>query len=284
MDTTLNEAVKEKLKELTYITDDGCKIWQGTMQDGNPWISVERGGIRKRFNIRRLAGIKKYKLPLDTRTRFKTTCGNPRCYASEHLELVEITRKSRLRKGTSRSNIENNKAVFKHMVHSGINSLDVEAMGITVSHARNILKNTAMLPYFHHELSLHLLPEKIEDLKNLDLKPKEFREKFNISLFAYNYIQAGDYYPVKEIELFMDLLDNCEVLGSHLVWNGEYHSGTPVYKWTDKRYHSVLRMFMYATFGLNAYSDYELTCTEKNCVNPYHTTDAKGIKLKLKET
>lgn len=252
----LSERIQEKLTR-----DGDCIIWKGAMAGGSPVIAKLKDGKWRNMNIRAMQGVKRY--PDTTlKTRFKTSCGNPRCVTPAHIILGSqsfVTR--RCRSGTKKANTENNIAIFKAMVQGGVEEA-VTAANLSHGTTTQILyDNMAMYPYFYT-----LLNEvcDVEAIKSSDKSHALLAETYNISLFAVEFLRKYNFSPIYDLDMFERLLMNCEVHKEHLIWVGE-------------EVDDVVGMLYKAAFGAAIPNGAKKVCDYDHCVNPYHYEVIKNV-------
>ena len=260
---TLSERVKEGLT-----VEGDCLVWKGAMSGNTPVISKRRDdGTYRNVSVRFLLARKKFE-NITERTRLKTSCGNPRCVKREHIELgTMVNKERRVRSGSPKVNMKMNKEVFTLAISM---TADVMAEKVNYSAAaiRNVLKmNTAMYPYFN--LQLGQLRD-VDAIRNDDRSDSVIMDEHRISPFALAFIKENKEYRIADEELYLKLLDECEVHNDHLIWNGEFQGKTPITR-AFKRGRKVDGLFLSAVRGGN-FQEIELTCScgYDGCVNPYH--------------
>lgn len=247
---------------------DGCLIWKGAMSGNSPVIAKRKAdGTYRNVNVRYLFARKKFP-EITERTRIKTSCGNPRCVNREHLELGTMMKKARrVRSGSPKTNIVLNKEVFTLAVGMTADAM-AEKANISAAAIRNMLKmNTAMYPFFAYQLRQL---RDIEAIRNDDREDRALMTEHNLSPFALKFIKEGNDYPLNDEDLYLKLLDECEVHNDHLVWVGEFSGKTPITH-AFGRGRKANGLFLSALRGGN-YQDIELKCScgYDCCVNPYH--------------
>lgn len=236
-------------------TQEGeCLIWNGAMSGNSPVVCKRLpNGTYTNLNIRTVRGMKLF--PGTTvNTRFTTTCGNPRCFAKEHIILGTAKKQSerRVRRGDTKSNMEANKKLFSLIVHTEATYL-VSNLNVSYSTVLKMLnKNTSMYPYFLIKLKEHCNLDEVRDSDQSDIAIKF---KFKLSTFALNFIRKcnedelekaykrGDTYDA-DME-YIEFLDNCEVHNDHLVLKD----------------------------GVDITPPYKCSCGYEGCVNPMHRGD-----------
>ena len=260
---TLSERVKEGLT-----VEGDCLVWKGAMSGNTPVISKRRDdGTYRNVSVRFLLARKKFE-NITERTRLKTSCGNPRCVKREHIELgTMVNKERRVRSGSPKVNMKMNKEVFTLAISM---TADVMAEKVNYSAAaiRNVLKmNTAMYPYFN--LQLGQLRD-VDAIRNDDRSDSVIMDEHRISPFALAFIKENKEYRIADEELYLKLLDECEVHNDHLIWNGEFQGKTPITR-AFKHGRKVDGLFLSAVRGGN-FQEIELTCScgYDGCVNPYH--------------
>lgn len=262
-----HKSLSERVKANIEIVDE-CLIWKGAMSGNTPVVGKRReDGTYRNISVRFLFARKKFE-GITERTRLKTSCGNPRCVHREHLELGTFVKKERrVRSGSPKTNMQLNKEVFTLAI-SMTADLMSEKVNYSSAAVRNILRlNTAMYPYFAYQLRQL---RDVEAIRNDDRSDQELMADYKLSPFALNFIKQGNDYPLRDEDLFLKLLDDCEVHNDHLIWNGEFQGKTPITR-TFKRGRKVDGLFLSAVRGGN-FQEIELTCScgYDGCVNPYH--------------
>lgn len=260
---TISERVKANIEMV-----DGCLIWKGAMSGNSPVIGKRMAdGSYRNVNVRYLFARKKFD-GITERTRLKPSCGNPRCVHREHIELgTTPTKERRARSGSQKSNMQRNKELFTLAVYLTAEKM-VEKANVSAGAIRNMLNhNTAMYPFFAYQLRQL---RDVEAIRNDDRSNQEMMNEYNLSPFALKFIRAGNDYRLKDEDLYLKLLDECEVHNDHLVWVGEYQGATPITR-AFKRGRKVDGLFVSSVYGGN-YQEVELKCScgYNGCVNPYH--------------
>lgn len=269
MAKTLKEIVSEK-----SVVNGGCRLWQSTMSKCNrPITSISDGvGGRRYIDLQLYLARKKFHLADNQRVNIITTCGNPNCITSSHIELGEIQRKRKsgtfIRK-SSKSNIENNKCVFELIVSHKIAEVS-RISSLSVYLVKQILSNKAMYPYFQLCLEKHLGEVGLDELiQSVDADHK-LKCQYNISRFAVDFIRSEQHYSIRDEDLFLEILSQCEVYGEHLVWGGNYLLKQPVVKTLGNYQKNVKKLFSYAVTGVIPNRIPKSICGCSNCINPFH--------------
>lgn len=262
-----HKSLSERVKDNLTVEGD-CLIWKGAMAGNSPVITKRYAdGTYRNVNVRYLFARKKFD-GITERTRTKTSCGNPRCVNRKHIELGTMVKaKRRVRSGSPKANMQRNKEVFTLAIHLSAEAMEEKANASAVS-IRNMLKNnTAMYPFFAYQLRQL---RDVEAVRSDDRSDRELMAEYNLSLFALEFIKAGNDYPLVDEELYLKLLDECEVHNDHLVWVGEFQGNTPITR-IFKCGRKVECLFLSALRGGN-YQDVDLVCScgYDGCVNPYH--------------
>lgn len=260
---TLSERVKEGLT-----VEGDCLVWKGAMSGNTPVISKRRAdGTYRNVSVRFLLARKKFE-NITERIRLKTSCGNPRCVKREHIELgTMVNKERRVRSGSPKADMKMNKEVFTLAISM---TADVMAEKVNYSAAaiRNVLKmNTAMYPYFN--LQLRRLRD-VDAILNDDRSDSAIMDEYRISPFALAFIKENKTYKIADEELYLNLLDECEVHNDHLVWVGEFQGATPITRMFNTG-RKANALFVSAVYGGN-YQDVDLKCScgYEGCINPYH--------------
>ena len=254
---------------------DGCLIWKGAMSGNTPVITKRRAdGTYRNVSVRFLFARKKFD-DINERTRLKTSCGNPRCVHREHIELGTMVKKERRnRKGSPKSDIKLNKEVFTLAISM---TADVMAEKVNYSAAaiRNVLRmNTAMYPFF--DCQLRKLRD-VEEIRNDDRSDSVIMDEYRLSPFALAFIKENKEYHIADEELYLKLLDDCEVHNDHLVWVGEFQGKTPITRAFNTG-RKATNLFISAVYGGN-YQDVDLKCScgYEGCINPYHIGEINEV-------
>lgn len=269
MAKTLKEIVAEK-----SIVRGDCRLWQSTMAKNNrPITSIADGlGGRKYIDLQLYLARKKFHLADNQRVNIITTCGNPNCITASHIEIGGIQRKRKsgafIRK-SSKSNIENNKCVFDLIVSH--KSTEVSRIsGLSVYLVKQILSNNAMFPYFQLCLEKHLGEVGLDELRRSVEADHKLKSQYNISRFAIDFIRSEQRYSIRDEDLFLEILSQCEVYGDHLVWGGDYLLKQPVIKTWGNYKKNAKKLFSYAVTGVMPERIPKVTCGCVNCINPFH--------------
>ena len=262
-----HKSIAERVKENLEIVGD-CLIWKGAMSGNSPIITKRnKDGSYRNVNVRYLFARKKFE-GITERTRTKTSCGDPRCVNREHIELGTMTKVDRrVRSGSPKCNMTRNKEVFTLAIRLSADDM-VEKVNASASAIRNMLRdNTAMYPFFAYQLSQL---RDLEEIRDDDRSDREIRNEYNLSRFALEFIKAGKEYPINDPEIYLRLLDECEVHKDHLVWVGEFSGKTPITR-MFKTGRKVDGLLLSSVYGGN-YQNVELKCScgYDGCVNPYH--------------
>lgn len=254
---------------------DGCLIWKGAMSGNTPVVTKRiADGTYRNVSVRFLFARKKFD-DINERTRLKTSCGNPRCVHREHIELGTMVKKERRnRKGSPKSDIKLNKEVFTLAISM---TADVMAEKVNYSAAaiRNVLRmNTAMYPFF--DCQLRKLRD-VEEIRNDDRSDSVIMDEYRLSPFALAFIKENKEYHIADEELYLKLLDECEVHNDHLVWGGEFQGKTPITRAFNTG-RKATNLFISAVFGGN-YQDVDLKCScgYEGCINPYHIGEINEV-------
>lgn len=267
---TLSERVKEGLT-----VEGDCLVWKGAMSGNTPVISKRRAdGTYRNVSVRFLFARKKFE-DITERTRLKTSCGNPRCVNREHIELgTMVNKERRVRRGSPKADMKLNKEVFTLAVTM---TADVMAEKVNYSAAaiRNMLKmNTAMYPYFN--LQLGRLRD-VDAIRNDDRSDSVIMDEYRISPFTLAFIKDNKDYKIADEELYLNLLNECEVHNDHLVWVGEFNGATPITRMFNTG-RKANALFVSAAYGGN-YQDVDLKCGcgYEGCINPYHIGETNEV-------
>lgn len=267
---SLSDRVKANIEMI-----DGCLIWKGAMSGNTPVVTKRRvDGTYRNVSVRFLFARKKFD-DINERTRLKTSCGNPRCVHREHIELGTMVKKERRnRKGSPKSDIKLNKEVFTLAISM---TADVMAEKVNYSAAaiRNVLRmNTAMYPFF--DCQLRKLRD-VEEIRNDDRSDSVIMDEYRLSPFALAFIKENKEYHIADEELYLKLLDECEVHNDHLVWVGEFQGKTPITRAFNTG-RKATNLFISAVFGGN-YQDVDLKCScgYEGCINPYHIGEINEV-------
>lgn len=267
---TLSERVKEGLT-----VEGDCLVWKGAMSGNTPVISKRRAdGTYRNVSVRFLLARKKFE-NITERTRLKTSCGNPRCVKREHIELgTMVNKERRVRSGSPKADMKMNKEVFTLAISM---TADVMAEKVNYSAAaiRNVLKmNSAMYPYFN--LQLGRLRD-VDAIRNDDRSDGAIMNEYRISPFALAFIKENKEYNIADEELYLKLLDECEVHNDHLVWVGEFQGKTPISRAFNTG-RKATNLLISAVFGGN-YQEVDLKCScgYEGCINPYHIGETNEV-------
>lgn len=269
MAVTLRDQVA---RHSVFKKETGCRLWTGTLSNGKPiaWVEDEFGR-KKGVYIQRYLVIKKFNLASNKQYSITTTCGNPNCLNKDHLELTTRKRMcgyktQNSRRGRLVGNMKHNKLIFETIVK---NSRDVAASvtGLTIGTVVSILNNKAMLPFFQYQIEKQTGASSIHELKALS--DKELRDK-GLGKLARALIRSEEAYRLYDPDLYLKLLDQCEVFGEDLVWVGEHNEqGVPVTDILGTK-QNALSVFVYATYGKHITNTYETKCGFNKCINPFH--------------
>lgn len=269
MAKTLKEIVAEK-----SVIQGDCRLWQGTMAKNNrPITSLADGyGGRKYVDLQLYLARKKFNLADNQRVNIITTCGNPNCISKDHIELGEIQRKRKnntfIRK-SSKSNIEYNKRVFDLIVKHKVTEVS-RISELSVYLVKSILANSAMYPYFQLRLEQHLGEVSIDALRESVEDEDKLRCRYNLSRFAMDFIRSEQRFAVRDEDLFVQLLSQCEVYGEHLIWGGDYFLKQPLIKTFGNYKKNAKKLFVYAVTGVKPVKIPRSICNCSNCINPFH--------------
>lgn len=260
---TLSERVKEGLT-----VEGDCLVWKGAMSGNTPVISKRRvDGTYRNVSVRFLLARKKFE-NITERTRLKTSCGNPRCVKREHIELgTMVNKERRVRSGSPKANMKMNKEVFTLAISMTADVM-AEKVNYSATTIRNVLKmNTAMYSFFN--LQLRRLRD-VDAIRNDDRSDGAIMNEYRISPFALAFIKENKEYNIADEELYLKLLDECEVHNDHLVWVGEFQGKTPITRAFNTG-RKATNLLISAVFGGN-YQEVDLKCScgYEGCINPYH--------------
>ncbi len=265
----LSERVKAKL-----VQEGDCLIWKGAMVGQSPVIGVrQEDGSYRNLNIRAFRGTKIYEGTTLT-TIFKTSCGNPRCVAKEHIILGSpLAGRTFFRAGAKKNLMDVNKKIFDLAVTMAAEDM-ADEVGLAPTAIRKILaENTAMYPYFTIRLAAHC---NLEDVKAFTGTQNAAREYFNISQFAWRFVKGNKMQTVRDEEMYIKLLDECEVRGPHLVWVGDTAGGTPVSGALGSKRRDAFKLLVAAVHGGSKSHLFEgCSCGFEGCINPFHVGGAK---------
>lgn len=260
---TLADRVRENVEKV-----GDCLIWKGAMAGNCPVVARRLAdGTYRNSNVRYLFARGKFE-GITERTRLKTSCGNPRCVSRNHIELGTITTKERrARSGSPKANMQRNKEVFTLAIKMSSEAMSVKVNAAGSSIRKMLLQNTAMYPYFAYQLRQL---RDVEAIRNDDRPDNILMKEYDISQFALDFIKAGNDYPLKDEDLYLKLLDDCEVHNDHLIWVGEFSGTSPITR-AFKRGRKADGLFISALYGGN-HQEKELKCScgYDGCVNPYH--------------
>lgn len=259
----LSERIKEKL-----VQEGDCLIWTGAMVGRSPVIGVRQDdGSYRNLNIRAFRGSKMYEGTTLT-TLFKTTCGNPRCVAKDHIIKGNVREgRSFFRPNAKKNSMAVNKQIFDMALTVPAEDM-VDEVGLATTAIRKILAdNTAMYPYFTIRLAQHC---DIDAVKAFEGSQNAARALFNISQFAYRFIKDGRMQTVRDEDVYVELLDDCEVRGEHLVWVGDTNGDTPVSGALGRR-RDAFKLFVASVHGApKSHLIDGCSCGFEGCVNPFH--------------
>lgn len=268
MAKTLKEIVVEK----SVISGD-CLLWQSTMTKwGRPVTNVvDEFGGKKTVDLQLYLARKKFNLPENTKVKIVTTCGNPNCITSSHIQLgkIERVKSGRKKRGTKVASIKHNKAVFDLLVTTPPARIG-GTVGLSYKTVKAIIKNKAMLPYFQLRLQWHIGEDTLDKIRQSHLPDNELALQHRISRYAVDFIRSEQNYPIADETLYLSMLAECEVLGDHLVWAGEIVRGSPMVRTFGNRLKSVTKMFKYAVTGVLPPVSPCCSCKVEGCVNPFH--------------
>lgn len=245
-----------------------CRVWTGPLVRGRPSARQFINGKYVNTDLQRYLAIKKFGLDPNTPVSLRTTCGNPNCITKEHIELVkrEIKTKPSSLMLSVFNDMEANKTVFELAVTKGYRLIG-NALNISHTSVRTMLKNEAMLPFFQLKLQEHT-GKTLTELRSEDID--EVVAKYKLSKFAREFIESGQTFNLHDETLYCNLLDDCKVFKSHLIWVGETSHGTPVSTALDNYRRNALSLFMFAAFGFSIKGEYNVKCGFENCINPFH--------------
>ena len=245
-----------------------CRIWTGSLVRGRPAARQIMNGKYVNTDIQRYLAIKKFDLDPNTQLSLRTTCGNPLCITKDHIEVVKREMKSRqLSSMTSVFNdMEANKKVFELAVTKGYKLIG-KALNISHTSVRTMLTHEVMLPFFQIKLQEHT-GKTLANLRSEDID--EVVANYKLSKFAREFIESGQTFNLHDEALYCNLLDDCKVFKSHLIWVGETSHGTPVSMALDNYRRNALSLFMFAAFGFSIKGEYKVKCGFENCINPFH--------------
>lgn len=264
---TLKEVVAANSK-----VEGKCRLWSKNLVRGRP-IAIFTGedGVQQRVDLHVYLGRKKFDLQPNQRVSFRTTCGNPNCINSAHLELKTVDRKlSGAYKSAKCSDMELNQKVFSLLVSESQMTIS-RVLGITRGVTLRIMKNTAMLPFFQLKLQAYLKDVTIEALRNSGMTSREMRVKYGLSHYAADFILSEQNYPTYDEPLYIDLLSNCIVLGDHLEWAGKVVNGGAVSNYlSGGAWQSAVSLMYYCATKVKPTNIPKSNCGCENCMNPYH--------------
>lgn len=268
MATTLKEAVAKN----SMVMGD-CRVWIGSVtKRGRPVVtySVEDGLIT--VDIQRYLVGKKYDLPSNKRVSITTTCGNPKCISSSHLQVNPVKKprtKKVVRLDCKTRDVEINKKVFGLAITHKKKDIKTET-GLSIFQVNSVLNNKAMLPYFELMLEDYLAAKEILLAEASALSDRTLMSKYSLSRFAINFIKSGASFDIKDQGAYLDLLSQCYVVGEHLIWNGKVMNGAPVYSLWTGALRNAKKLFVYSVTGEEIDYEPQCNCGFENCINPYH--------------
>lgn len=263
-------SLKETVAKNSTI-DGECRIWGGTVNRlGRPYAYPTINGERKGIDLQLFLARKKFNLSPTTRVSITTTCGNPRCISMKHIEIGAFRggrKKGYRKRGTKVANIDLNMQVFQMLVTQK-RAIILDSLDIFNRTYQKILSNSAMLPYFQMCIQWHV-GETLSALREKGLSENDLQTKYNLSTKAVRYVLSKHNYPIADEDLYLRLLKQCEVLGEHLVWCGEFKQDVPVYATFGGVYKNVLSQ-MYSVCHGAKLEIVNCSCGQENCVNPFH--------------
>lgn len=160
----VQRSLSERIKANS--TQEGeCLIWKGAMAGNSPVIGKRLpDGTYTNLNIRTVRGMKLFP-DTTVNTRFTTTCGNPRCFAKDHIVIGTATKQAprRVRRGDTKSDMAANKKLFSLVVHTEATMVG-EQLNVSYATVLKMLKNnTSMYPYFLIKLKEHCNLDDVRD-------------------------------------------------------------------------------------------------------------------------
>lgn len=268
MATTLKEAVIENSK-----IEGACRVWTGNVtKRGRPIATYHSDTGAVMIDIQRYLAGKKFNLPSGKRVGITTTCGNPRCINSAHIEIAKIKRprvKQFVRFDNKSRDVELNKQVFELVINHKKQDIS-DITGLSYYHISTILSNTVMLPFFQLKLEEYLGQELLMFLRSSDLSDRTIRKKYKLTSFALEFIKSGVSFDIRDDQEYITLLSQCFVMGDHLLWNGNVVNGTPVAPLVSGALRNARKMFVYSVTGQLPEHDPVCNCGFENCINPWH--------------
>lgn len=263
--------LKEAIAKHSHV-EGNCLVWDGAMRRGRPLACLKVSNDKyKLVDIYKYLGEKFLGNEEGKQYSFSTTCGNPRCINRQHLlSSIKHTKRSQLNvTGRTVGLMENNKAVFDLLVTDGIDTI-AKKTGLSVGLIQYMRKqNVAMNPYFFMKIKWYLGEDKLNFIRESEEPRLAVCKMFKISRFAYDFIKTMYNIEVHDEDLYVKLLDGCEVVGEHLVWIDKFNAlGVPVTSVFDQYERRALSVFMYAFCGYPMDETYKTNSIFKNCVNP----------------
>lgn len=268
MATTLKEAVAKNSK-----VEGDCRVWTGSVTSrGRPVVTYTGEDGLVTVDIHRYLVGKKYDLPSNKRVSITTTCGNPKCISSSHLQVNPVKKprtKKAVRLATKTREVEVNKEVFALAVNNKKKDIKA-ATGLSLFQVNSVLNNKAMYPYFEVKLEEYLGTEVFDLIKVKNLSGRTLMEKFKLSRFAVDFIKSGVSFDIKDQDGYFKLLSQCYIVGEHLVWDGKVMNGSPVASLGFGALRNAKKLFVYSVTGEDLEHEPQCNCGFENCINPWH--------------
>lgn len=268
MATTLKEAVAKNSK-----VEGDCRVWTGSVTNrGRPVVTYTSEDGLVTVDIQRYLIGKKHNLPSHKRVSITTTCGNPKCISSSHLQMNPVKKprtKKTVRLDCKTRDVEVNKKVFDLAITHKKKDIASET-GLSIFQVNSVLNNKAMLPYFGLMLEDYLAAKETLLAEASELSDRTLMEKYKLSRFAINFIKSGESSNIHDQEAYLNLLSQCYVVGEHLVWGGKVMNGTPVYSLWTGALRNAKKLFVYSVSGEEPDHELQCNCGFESCINPYH--------------
>lgn len=263
---------KARILAQTENLPNGCRIWRGTTRGGRCGLHRTHNGKVEFIDLIQHFGVKKYNLPKETKgICFSTECGNPRCYATEHIVYLGDNVRKQKTLGRKVKKTANSEAMFLISIIEQLVSKSreqvAEDMDLPIGTVSLAQDSVALEPYALSKV-VELTGLTIEELRYRDEGINELREKYNLSRYAARIVRNRAVEPVHDMDLYLDLLLKCYVKGEYLIWDGEVVDNKPVIDGYPTN--NAISLYVHALTGDTPAEEYQFsTVYYANCLNCY---------------